>query len=252
MNEPANFRNYDAPADLLKDKTIVISGAGAGIGRAAALAFAKHGATVILLGRTMSKLEKVYDEIEAQGGPTPAIFPINFQDAATKDYSDLRAILETEFGHIDGLLNNACELGPRTSIASYAPAAWSELMQVNVTAPFLLTQSMLPLLQKAPTASILFTGSDVGLQGKAYWGGYAASNAACENLMQTLADELENTSKIRANSINPGPIRTAMRELAYPGENPATVTEPAAIMNRYLYLISDASIGLNGQQLQAQ
>jgi NAD(P)-dependent dehydrogenase (short-subunit alcohol dehydrogenase family) len=124
-------------------------------------------------------------------------------------------------------------------------------MQVNVTAPFLLTQAVLPLLERAANASIVFTGSSVGLKGRAYWGAYAASKAAAENLMQTLADELEETTRIRANSINPGATRTKMRAAAYPGEDPANVKPPQDLMRDYLYLMADDSLGISGQQFQS-
>lgn len=245
------FLHYQPPADLLRDRIIVITGAGDGIGKTAALTFARFGATVVLLGRTLAKLERVYDEIEAAGGPKPAIFPINFEGAATQDYEQLRSALANEFGHIDGLLHNASALGARTPIGQYSLSDWQKVMQVNVTAPFLLTRALLPLLQKSADGRIVFTGSSVGVRGRAYWGAYAVSKGATENLMEVLADELEATS-VRVNSINPGAVRTAMRASAYPAEDPNTVTPPEAIMNRYLYLFGPDGKAVHGQQLDAQ
>src|SRR5690606_19608423 len=185
--------NYNAPADLLKDRIILVTGAGDGIGRSAAKTFAAHGATVILLGRTVEKLEAVYDEIEAAGGPQPAIYPINFEGAREEDYDELASVLQKEFGKIDGLLNNAAELGPRTPLSQYPADAWQRILQVNATAPFLLTKALLPLLDKADQASVIFTGSSVGYQGRAYWGAYAVSKAAVENMMQIFSAELAET-----------------------------------------------------------
>ncbi|MBR9910105.1 MAG: YciK family oxidoreductase [Gammaproteobacteria bacterium] len=239
---------YKPSPDLLKDKVIVVTGAGSGIGRSAALSFASHGATVVLLGRTTQKLEAVYDEIEANGGPQPAIYPINFEGACEKDYEDMAQALFDEFGRLDGLLHNAAELGQRTPLNNYSTDVWLQVMQVNVNAPFMLTKSMLPLLERAEQASILFTGSSVGLQGRAYWGAYAASKAALENLMQTLAQELDGTCAVRANSVNPGATRTTMRATAYPAENPATVKSAEELMPLYLYLIGPDSNGVSGQQ----
>lgn len=239
---------YTPPSDLLRDKILLVTGAGDGIGRTAAKTFAAHGATVILLGRTLQKLEMVYDEIEAAGHPQPAIYPVNFEGAVEKDYLDMCNALDEEFGRLDGILHNAAMLGQRTPIASYAANVWQQVMQINVTAPFLLTKALLPLLERAPNASLLFTGSGVGLQGRAYWGAYAASKAAMENLMQTLADELHETTRIRANSINPGATRTRMRAAAYPAENPAGVKTAEALMPAYLYLMGDDSVGVSGQQ----
>ena len=247
MNIPTN---YTAPSSLLHEKVILITGAGDGIGRVAAKTFAAHGATVVLAGRTMAKLEMVYDEIEAAGHPQPAIYPINLEGAVEKDYADMCDALNEAFGRLDGLLHNAAELGERTPLSNYSDASWMRCMQVNVNAPFLLTKALLPLLETAAHASIVFTGSSVGLKGRAFWGGYAASKAAAENLMQTLADELQETSSIRVNSFNPGATRTKMRAAAYPAENPATVKAPDELMPAYLYLMGDDSVGVSGQQFE--
>jgi NAD(P)-dependent dehydrogenase (short-subunit alcohol dehydrogenase family) len=243
---------YQAPEQLLKDRVIIITGAGDGIGRAAALSFAKHGATVVLVGKTIEKLEQVYDEIEQAGGPQPAIYPLHLNGAVMKDYLDMREVLENAFGRIDGLLHNASVLGDRKAIAQTSVDGWQEVMQVNVNAAFMLTQAMLPLMEQADHASIVFTSSGVGRTGRAYWGPYAVSKFATEGLMQTLAAELENTSSIRCNAINPGATNTAMRRTAYPGEKPDSNPNPAAIMPLYLYLMGSDSIGVNGQSLDAQ
>lgn len=244
--------NYQAPKDLLKDKVIVVTGAGAGIGSAAARFFAACGATVVLLGRTVKKLEAVYDEIEAAGGPQPAIYPINFEGAKEDDYIELAAALGKEFGKVDGLLNNAGELGPRTPLSQYSADAWQRILQVNATAPFLLTKALLPLMNKADSASVIFTGSSVGYHGRAYWGAYAVSKAAVENTMQIFSAELAETSRIRVNSVNPGATRTKMRANAYPAEDPRSLKQPEDIMPLYLYLMGDDSVGVTGQQFEAQ
>lgn len=240
--------DYQPRPELLREKTILVTGASDGIGRTAAKSFAAHGATVILLGRTLPKLEIVYDEIEAAGHPQPAIYPMNLETALEKDFLGMYELLEKEFGRLDGILHNASALGQRTPISNYSADEWQKVMQVNVTAPFLMTKALLPLLERAPTASILFTGSSVGLHGRAFWGAYAASKAATENLMQTLAEELQETTQIRVNSINPGATRTKMRASAYPAENPASVKSPEALMPAYLYLLSEDSAGVSGQQ----
>jgi NAD(P)-dependent dehydrogenase (short-subunit alcohol dehydrogenase family) len=240
--------NYLPTTELLENKVILVTGAGDGIGRSAAKTFAAHGATVILLGRTLPKLEIVYDEIEAAGHPQPAIYPMNFEGAIEKDFLNMCDALTDEFGRLDGILHNAAELGQRTPISSYANDVWLRLMQVNVNAPFMLTKALMPLLENAPSASIVFTGSSVGLQGRAFWGAYAASKAAAENLMQTLAEELHETTNIRANSINPGPTRPQLRAAAYPAENPGTIKTPEELMPAYLYLMGDDSIGVSGEQ----
>lgn len=252
MTDSHSASQYQAPEKLLANKIIVVSGAGDGIGKTAALTFAKYGATIILLGRTLEKLESVYDAIESAGYPKPAIFPINLESAVEQDYRAMREALNEEFGRIDGLLHNAAELGPKTPISQYPAEKWQTLMQVNVTAPFLMTKELLPLLQNAPNGSIVFTGSSVGYKGRAYWGAYAVSKAANENMMQTLADEFDQVNKIRVNSINPGGTRTQMRAKAYPAEDPTTVPSAEEIMNTYLFLMGDESIEISGQQFDAQ
>jgi len=244
--------DYQAPEQLLEGRIILVTGAGDGIGRAAAKTYAAHGATVVLLGRTLEKLESLYDEIEAAGYPQPAIVPLNLESATEHEYMELANTLEQEFGRLDGLLNNAGSLGVRTAIETYDPTIWTQVMQVNVNASFMLTQALLPLLQESDDASIVFTSSGVGRKGRAYWGAYAASKFATEGLMQVLADELENTSPIRVNCINPGATRTQMRVTAYPGEPPQTNPAPEEIMPVYLYLMGEDSKEVNGQSLNAQ
>lgn len=244
--------DYSPAPKSLEGKIILVTGAGSGIGRTAALTYAKHGATVILLGRTMKKLEAVYDEIEAQGYPQAAIYPIDFEGATEKDYIDMCNTLDENFGHLDGILHNASELGHRTALDNYCVDTWKRLLQINLTAPFILTQKLMPLLHRAPNASIIFTSASVGRQGHAYWGAYAATKAAIENLMQTLADEQDGRTQIRCNSLNPGATRTQMRASAYPAEDPNTLATPEDIMPVYLYLMGGDSKEINGQQFNAQ
>jgi NAD(P)-dependent dehydrogenase (short-subunit alcohol dehydrogenase family) len=243
---------YQPPADLLKDRIILVTGAGDGIGRAAAHAYAAHGATVILLGRTLEKLEKVYDELEAAGAAQPAIVPLNLETAAEHDYIELSNQLHDTFGHLDGLLHNAGVLGVRTPLENYDPVIWDQVMKVNVNAPFLMTQTLLPLLQKSEDASIIFTSSGVSRKGRAHWGAYSVSKFATEGMSQILADELENLTSVRVNCINPGATRTSMRAYAYPAEDPQTNPTPEEIMPLYLYLMGPQSKGINGQSMDAQ
>jgi len=243
---------FEAAPDCLQGKNILVTGAGDGIGRAAALTFARHGATVVLLGKTVEKLEAVYDEIEASGGPQPAIYPLHLNGAVYKDYEDLRDTLEKEFGALHGLLHNASVLGERKAIGQTSIDSWNEVMQVNVNAQFMLTRALLPIMDIPDTASVIFTSSSVGRTGRAYWGAYAVSKFATEGLVQVLADELANTSNIRVNSLNPGATNTAMRRAAYPGESPDTNPTPEEIMPLYLYLMSDASREQTGLQWNAQ
>ncbi|MEN0105346.1 MAG: YciK family oxidoreductase [Pseudomonas sp.] len=244
--------DYSARPDLLKGRTILVTGAGRGIGAAAAKTFAAHGATVLLLGKTESNLSAVYDEIEAAGHPQPVVIPFNLETALAHQYDELAVMIENEFGHIDGVLHNASIVGPRTPLQQLSGDNFMRVMQVNVNAMFMLTASLLPLLKLAPDASVVFTSSSVGRKGRAYWGAYGVSKFATEGLMQTLADEVADITNVRANSVNPGATRTDMRAHAYPGENPLNNPLPAEIMPVYLYLMGPDSQGVNGQAFDAQ
>ncbi|QEP44687.1 YciK family oxidoreductase [Ectothiorhodospiraceae bacterium BW-2] len=244
--------SYQPPPQLLEQKVILITGAGEGIGAATARATARHGATTILLGRTIAKLEAVYDQIVESGAPQPAIYPLDLEGATVKDYHDLAATLSKEFGRLDGLVHNAAQLGALSPIEHANPERWLKVMQVNLNAPFLLTQAVLGLLKAAEEASIIFTASSVGRQGRAYWAGYGVSKGGVEILMQTLAAELESHTRIRVNSLDPGAVRTSMRARAYPGEDPQQLPAPDALSGSYLYLLGSDSRHLTGQQLTAQ
>lgn len=243
--------DYQAKANLLQDRVILITGAGRGIGAAAAKACAAHGATVLLLGKTEANLNQIYDDICAAGHPEPVVIPLDLETAGAVQYDELGAMIEQEFGRLDGLLHNASILGPRTPIEQLADEKFAQVMQINVQACFGLTRALLPLLRLSADASIVYTSSGVGRKGRAYWGAYAVSKFATEGLMQVVADELDETN-VRANSVNPGATRTSMRANAYPGENPNTNPAPEEIMPVYLYLLGPDSKGVNGQALDAQ
>ncbi|WP_251978079.1 YciK family oxidoreductase [Salinicola avicenniae] len=243
--------DYQAPSSLLEGRVILVTGASTGIGRAAAMAYARHGASLVLIGRSVARLEVVYDAIEAAGGPQPAIFPLNLESATSQDYASLAAHLESEFGRLDGLLHNASVLGERLPVAEADLETWAQVMQVNFTATLGLTQALLPLLARSESASVIFTSSSVGRRGRACWGAYSTSKFATEGLMQILADE-HRDGAIRFNSINPGATRTAMRQAAYPDEDPAILRTPEEIMPTYLWLMGNDSATANGEAFDAQ
>lgn len=242
------MHQYKATLNLLQDRVILVTGAGSGIGRAASIAFATHGATVVLLSKTLPNLEGVYDEIESLGAPTPAIYPMHLEGATTHDYEELGEKLEESFGRLDGILHNAAINPYLSRIKDYDPQDWMKVMQVNANAPFFITQACLPLLLKAEDASVIFTSDEVGRKAKAYWGAYAASKFAQEGLMQTLAEELEQTP-VRVNSIDPGPTRTNMRKTIFPGDDINRVKPPETLMPLYLWLMGPDSHGTHGQAL---
>ena len=247
-----DHKNYTYPANLLEGRIILITGASDGIGRALAVHAAAHGAQVILHGRNATKLEKVYDEIEAlEGVPRPSIAVLDFATAGSEAYTSLADSLVEEFGRLDGLVNNASILGERYSIEQYDAAMWQQVMHVNVTAAFAITQVCLPLLHQSQDASIIFTSSGVGRVGKPFWGAYAVSKFATEGLSQVLASEQEH-GPIRVNCINPGPVRTAMRRAAYPAEDRDALKTAEQILPTYMYLLGPDSRGVTGQSLDAQ
>ncbi|WP_104399336.1 YciK family oxidoreductase [Vibrio penaeicida] len=243
--------DYSISEKALEGRVILVTGAGAGIGKQAALSYAQHGATIILLGRTVAKLEETYDEIEALGAPQPAIIPLDMKGASKQNYIDMVETIEGQFGRLDGVLHNASVLGVISPFDQIGEDTYDDVMQVNVKAQFLMTQATLPLLKKSPDARIVFTSSTVGHDGRAFWGTYAMSKFATEGMMQVLADELEETN-VQVNAINPGGTRTGMRAKAYPAEDIELLKTPLDIMPLYLYLMAPEGKAVNGQCIDAQ
>lgn len=246
------IRNFLPPDNCLDGKTILVTGAGDGIGRVAALAYARYGATVLLLGRTSSKLEYVYDEIESFGGKQPAMLPMNLEGATYAEMQQLEGLIHKEVGQLDGILHNAGVLGQLTPLEMYDVDTFAQVMKVNFTATFMLTQALLPLLKDAEQGSIVFTSSTVGTHPRAFWGAYALSKQAVEGMSDIFTQETQNTTNLRFNCINPGGTRTNMRAHAYPGENPMSLKTPEEIMSGYVCLMSDESIGVRGQVIELQ
>ena len=245
------MRDYQPSRDLLAGRVILVTGAGDGLGRAASLTYARHGASVILVGRTQTKLEAVYDEIHAEQLAEPLLMPLDLAKAGLREFELIAAAIEREFGRLDGLLHSAATLGTLTPLALYDLETWQRVMQVNFHAAYLLTRACLGVLEKSANASVIFTSSEMARQGRAYWGAYAAAGAALENLVQVWADELSTNSRIRMNTLDPGAVRTALRARAYPAENPLTVPAPEAVLPLYLYLMGPDSHGVTGQALRA-
>ena len=245
-------QNYRPDTDSLSGRVILITGAGAGIGAELAVTSAACGARVVLLGKTIAKLEATYDRIMAVERERPSIYPLDLLGATPQDYAELGMVLEKEYGRLDGLVHNAGILGDRSPIEHYDPVVWQKTLHVNLTAPFLLTQACIPLLKKSEDASVVFVSSGVGRKGRAYWGAYACSKFGIEGLAQILADETEENTSIRSNCVNPGATRTAMRKVAYPGEDPSSIKAPQEILSPYLYLLGPDSKGVSGFSLDCQ
>jgi NAD(P)-dependent dehydrogenase (short-subunit alcohol dehydrogenase family) len=245
-------RHHTSAPEELAGRVIAITGASGGIGRAVALACARHQAQVILVGRDAQRLEAVHGQIAASAAPEASIAELDLEHALAQDYDRLADAVLERYGRLDGLLHNAGLLGTLTPIEHYDVPTWCRVMHVNVTAAFALTQVLLPALKNSADASVLFTASSVGRAGRAYWGAYAVSKFAVEGLAQVLAAELEGISHVRVNTLNPGRARTGMRRQAYPAEDAASVPPPEALIGPYIALLGPASRGVTGQAFDAQ
>ncbi len=245
--------------EALKGKTILITGAGAGIGSTTAKTYASFGADVILLGRTRGKLEAVFDWIESRTETSPVIAPCDLENLNSATVKNLADSIDENFGQLNGIVHNASRLGPKVPIAHYPADEWQKVMQTNVNAVFMLNKGLFELLDKSENACVIHTSSSVGREARAYWGAYAASKFALEGLSQLFADETETAGNIHVYSVNPGGTRTAMRREAYPLEDPATLPTPEDHMELYLALMcSKGQVSGNvvsfstGQQLDAR
>lgn len=235
---------------LLQNKVILITGASDGIGRVLAFQAAKQGATVILLGKSIKKLESLYDEIVAAGYPEPAIHPLNLLRAEPQHAAELAQSIKGMFNRLDAIVHNAAISGQICQIEHLSPAKWQEVIQLNLNVPYLLTHALLPLLQESAHASILFTTADEATQAKAYWGAYSASKFGIMGLAQSLHQELETNTAIRVNCINPKKVRTSLRVKAYPAIEPETLPSPEEVIPHYLYLLSDQAKEVRGKLVE--
>jgi NAD(P)-dependent dehydrogenase (short-subunit alcohol dehydrogenase family) len=244
------MKNYQPAQNLLQDRVILVTGAGQSIGRTAALAFASHGATVILHGRTVEKLEAVYDEIEAAGLPQAAIFPLDLFSAGDREFEALATGIRRQFGRLDGILHNASHLDSLRTLEEHTLEQWQVSLRVNLMAPFALTRACLPLLKASPDASVILTSETHGHVPAAYWGSFAVSKAAGEVLVKMWAQELELQPNLRINGIVPGPVQSTQRVRTHPGEVIESLPLPESLMPQYLYLMGSGSRGVSGQIIE--
>ncbi|MFV1996794.1 MAG: SDR family NAD(P)-dependent oxidoreductase [Acidiferrobacterales bacterium] len=243
---------YKASLKLLDGRVILVTGADTDLGETVAEALAAHHATVVLLGNRRKRLEETYDRIEAGGAPQPALMPINLIKASADAYEQLADTLGSEFGLLDGIAHCGMEVSLLSPLELFDLPIFAEVMQANVTAPYLLTRTCLGLLKESHDASIVFTSSEVGREGKPYWGAYGIACFAIEGMMQIWAAELAGETGIRVNSLATGPIRTTSRAKIYPGEDPTKLLTPEEIVAAYLYLLGPESKDITGRALHAQ
>ena len=218
-------------------RSILVTGAGSGIGRAIAIRLAQHQARVVLVGRTVEKLEAVFDNIEEAGGPTASIVPVDLERATSEDYQVIANAIANQFGGLYALVHVAGELGERVPFDHYNESTWQRVMRINFESTVSLTRALLPLLSREPHAHLIFTSSSVGEHPRAYWGAYAVSKYALEGFAKLLAEEIAQTTSIDLTVINPGATQTTMRRQAYPAENPGGLPTPDAVAMRYLAIL---------------
>ena len=247
-----DIKNYQPDKNLLKDRVILVTGAGQGIGRVAALEYAAHGATVILHGRKVDKLESVYDEIESGGGAQAAIFPFDLEKADEKDFEVIVQAIKLQLGRLDGILHNAAFIPSLTSLESQTFDQWLVLFRVNLIAPISLTRACLPLLKASSDACIVMTSDTHGHCPAAYWGGFAVAKAGVEALVKIQAQEWEMHTNLRINALIPGAVHTTQRTKTHPGENKQSLPDPKDLMSTYLYLMGPASKGVTGKTIFCQ
>ncbi len=242
----------DAPSADLDGLVVLLTGASGGLGRVLALAYAKCGATVVLHGRVVRKLEALYDEIMAAGYPEPTILPLDLATAKAEDFGNVASALQLQHGRIDGIVHTAVQLGSLGPIEHQAFDAWLATLRVNLLAPFGLTRSLLPLLRAAPDASVVFTLDTRGQDPKAYWGAYAVAKAGLSALLMILADEWENAPTLRVNGIVPGPMRSPLRAQTHPGDDNSRLPRPESFVPLYLYLQDRQPKSESGTVIDAQ
>jgi NAD(P)-dependent dehydrogenase (short-subunit alcohol dehydrogenase family) len=247
--DPASYRPRPG---LLQDRVVLITGASAGIGRAAARAFAAHGATVVLHGRNLERLEALYDEIAGSGGATPAILPLDLARATEREFANVEQTLRARLGRLDGILHNAAHFEHLTALEHERPDDWLELLQVNLVAPFALTRACLPLLREAPDVSVVVTGETHGISPAAFWGGFAVSKSALLAYTRIQAQEWESQAHLRINLVVPGKVNSPCRARTHPGEAPASRAAVDSLMPLYLYLIGPDSRGVTGTVFDAE
>lgn len=241
--------DYAPAADALKDRVILITGAAGGLGRASALACARAGATVLLAGRKRRALERVYDEVAAlPDAPAPIIQLIDLLGAAPADYESLAEMIGNELGRLDGIVHAAARFDGLTPVAMHKPKEWVEALHVNVTAPFLLMQACMPLLQERADSAVVFVLDDRERMGRAHWGAYGTAKAALEGFASILHEETEGSS-LRVHALLPAPMRTPLRRMAWFGEDAEAVATPEAAAEAVVYLLSPDAKETRGRVL---
>jgi NAD(P)-dependent dehydrogenase (short-subunit alcohol dehydrogenase family) len=249
MTEP---RSYQARRDLLKDRVVLVTGAGRGIGHAAALAFAAHGATVILHGRKVKQLESAYDEIVAAGYPQPAIFPLDLEKAEEQEFNGMAAGIAQQLGRLDGILHNAVSAFSPAALEHHSLKEWLSHLRINLAAPAAITRACLPLLKASPDASVMMTSDDHAGRTAGFWGGLAITKSGAELMVKILAEEWNSLPNLRVNAVVPGVVNSPQRLRTHPGELKDSLPRPQELMPAYLFLMGPDSRGISGKVIRCQ
>ena len=244
--------NYSAAPDLLKERVILVTGAGMGIGKTAAVTYAQHGATVILLGRNQKRLDNVYDEILDHGYPEPLALKLDLAQAGDDDFQGVAEGIFQQLGRLDGILHNAARFDGLAPLENQSLDQWLGTLRVNLAAPAALTRACLPLLTRAPDSAVLLTSETHGHQPAAFWGAFAVSKWGLEALVTVWAQELAVHPNLRMNVLIPGPVRAPQRMVSHPAEDREQLADPARLMPLYLYLMGPASREHSGKIFEAQ
>jgi NAD(P)-dependent dehydrogenase (short-subunit alcohol dehydrogenase family) len=241
-------QGYAPPPDLLANRVILVTGAGQGLGRMAATAFARHGATVILTGRNVAKLESTYDTLLAAGAPEPAMLPFDLAQADDAAFHGFAQTLHSTFGRLDGIFHAAAHFEPLAPLAVQTLDQWLALLRVNLAAPHALTRACLPMLNRAEDASVVLVGETHGAAPKAYWGGFAVAKAGLHALTAIWSQELAQTP-VRINCLIPGPVATPQRRQSHPGESIAALPAVETLAPACLYLMGPDGVKMTGRVL---
>lgn len=244
--------DYNPAADLLKDRVALVTGAGQGLGKVAALAFAKHGASVILHGRNVPKLETVYDEIVAAGFPTPAILPLDYMNTTQAELDAFVQSIHATFGRLDIVFHGANHFDSCMPLAMHDLDMWQRHACVNLTVPAALTKACLPLLQRAADASVIFLTESHAVEPKAFWGAFAVTKSALATMTAIWSDEMDGQFSVRFNTCLPGPVASPMRAKSHPGEVASRQRQMDSLAHYFLYLADPASAPLSGALLDCQ
>lgn len=243
----ADPARYNAPANLLAGRVILVTGASRGIGRAVAMGCAQHGATVVLNGRDVSLLDALYDDITGGGLAEPATLPLDLATAGESEYVNAAGLIEDQLGRLDGIAHCASHLEKLSPLETQTIEEWQRMLRINLIAPFAINRACARLLRQAPDASVVLTSETHGSAPAAYWGGYAVSKAGLETLAQIQADEWSGKQQPRINTVIPGPVNSPLRGKTHPGELAEALPSPEALVPLYLYLLGEDSQGVSGQ-----